>query len=231
MRLLATDRLCWSRRRDAGCSRGRRRGGPSARSSSGCSATAPGRPRSWAPSSAPAMHDYIALVNTKGGVEGHKIKALEIDHEYKVPPGGGVLRAPQEGRRGDHRRLRHAAHLRARRQADGGPDPRHLARASAAPPPPTAQRYPYIFPIAATYWSQARRRGGLRQEAARRQPQGQEDRATSSTTTRPAASRSRCSRTSRAWRASSSRPSRCRRPAWRWAPRCSTSPSASAPTS
>src|SRR5512138_555778 len=34
----------------------------------------------------PAMHDYIALVNSKGGVQGHQIKALEIDHEYKVPP-------------------------------------------------------------------------------------------------------------------------------------------------
>jgi len=34
----------------------------------------------------PGMHDYIALVNSKGGVEGFKIKALEIDHEYKVPP-------------------------------------------------------------------------------------------------------------------------------------------------
>src|SRR2546427_10832333 len=34
----------------------------------------------------PGFHDYIALVNSKGGVEGFKIKALEIDHEYKVPP-------------------------------------------------------------------------------------------------------------------------------------------------
>ena len=34
----------------------------------------------------PGFHDYIALVNSKGGVEGHQIKALEIDHEYKVPP-------------------------------------------------------------------------------------------------------------------------------------------------
>src|SRR5438105_12677660 len=33
----------------------------------------------------PAFHDYVALVNSKGGVEGFKIKALEIDHEYKVP--------------------------------------------------------------------------------------------------------------------------------------------------
>src|SRR5499425_3194805 len=33
----------------------------------------------------PGFHDYIALVNSKGGVDGHPIKALEIDHEYKVP--------------------------------------------------------------------------------------------------------------------------------------------------
>src|SRR5512134_4056251 len=33
----------------------------------------------------PGYHDYIALVNSKGGVGGSKIKALEIDHEYKVP--------------------------------------------------------------------------------------------------------------------------------------------------
>ena len=35
----------------------------------------------------PGVHDYIALVNSKGGVEGHKIKAMEIHHEYKVPQG------------------------------------------------------------------------------------------------------------------------------------------------
>src|SRR6185436_4462988 len=35
----------------------------------------------------PGFHDYVALVNSKGGVEGYTIKALEIDHEYKVPPG------------------------------------------------------------------------------------------------------------------------------------------------
>ena len=29
----------------------------------------------------PGFHDYISLVNSKGGVEGRKIKALEIDHE------------------------------------------------------------------------------------------------------------------------------------------------------
>ena len=34
----------------------------------------------------PGFHDYIALINSKGGLDGHRIKDLEIDHEYKVPP-------------------------------------------------------------------------------------------------------------------------------------------------
>ena len=35
----------------------------------------------------PGYHDYIKLVNSKGGVGGHRIRAVEIDHEYKVPQG------------------------------------------------------------------------------------------------------------------------------------------------
>src|SRR5438552_15422873 len=35
----------------------------------------------------PGFHDYIALINSKGGVEGRQIKALECDHEYRLPPG------------------------------------------------------------------------------------------------------------------------------------------------
>src|SRR6266478_1444863 len=34
----------------------------------------------------PGYHDYIGLLNSKGGVEGYKIRVVEIDHEYKVPP-------------------------------------------------------------------------------------------------------------------------------------------------
>ena len=34
----------------------------------------------------PAYHDYMNLINQRGGVEGYKIKADEIDVEYKVPP-------------------------------------------------------------------------------------------------------------------------------------------------
>ena len=30
----------------------------------------------------PAYHDYVALVNGRGGLEGFKVKVIEIDHEY-----------------------------------------------------------------------------------------------------------------------------------------------------
>src|SRR5215470_8326397 len=33
----------------------------------------------------PAMQDYYNLINSKGGIDGYKIKAPEIDNEYKVP--------------------------------------------------------------------------------------------------------------------------------------------------
>src|SRR5437588_10916797 len=34
----------------------------------------------------PAQQDYIDLVNSKGGIDGYKIKYNELDNEYKVPP-------------------------------------------------------------------------------------------------------------------------------------------------
>src|SRR3989337_1475305 len=34
----------------------------------------------------PGYHDYIGLLNSKGGIEGYKVRVIEIDHEYKVPP-------------------------------------------------------------------------------------------------------------------------------------------------
>src|SRR5689334_25318398 len=33
----------------------------------------------------PGYHDYIALVNSKGGINGTPVRAIEIDTEYKVP--------------------------------------------------------------------------------------------------------------------------------------------------
>jgi branched-chain amino acid transport system substrate-binding protein len=101
----------------------------------------------------PGYHDYVRLVNTKGGVEGHKIRALEIDHEYKVPPAveayerhkkeGAVLIAiygtPQT----------YALTQKLTEDRIPGTSP-GFGRADAT----DGTRYPYIFPIAATYWSQ-----------------------------------------------------------------------------
>src|SRR2546430_10623741 len=102
----------------------------------------------------PAFHDYVALVNSKGGVEGFKLKALEIDHEYKVPPAvesyerhkkdGAVTMAiygtPQI----------YALTQKLTEDKIPGTSP-GFGRADAA----DGARYPFIFPIAAPYWSQA----------------------------------------------------------------------------
>jgi branched-chain amino acid transport system substrate-binding protein len=101
----------------------------------------------------PAYHDYVALVNSKGGIEGYKVKVLEIDHEYKVPPGmeaherfkkdGAVL----EGVYGTP----HIAALNRKLEEDKilGTSPGFGTAAAA-----DGKRYPYTFPIAASYWSQ-----------------------------------------------------------------------------
>src|SRR5213596_1304643 len=102
----------------------------------------------------PAFHDYISLVNSKGGVEGHKINALEIDHEYKVPQGVEAYeRHKKEGAvtmaiYGTPHIYALAAKLTEDRIPGTSPG---FGSAAAA----DGQRYPYIFPIAATYWSQA----------------------------------------------------------------------------
>jgi branched-chain amino acid transport system substrate-binding protein len=102
----------------------------------------------------PAYHDYIALINSKGGVEGYKIKVIEIDNEYKVPPAmeaherfkkdGAVL----EGIYGTP----HTAALTKKLEEDKilGTSPGFGTAAAA-----DGKRFPYIFPIAASYWSQA----------------------------------------------------------------------------
>jgi len=101
----------------------------------------------------PAYHDYVALVNSKGGIEGYKVKVLEIDHEYKVPPGmeaherfkmeGAVI----DGVYGTP----HIAALNRKLEEDKilGTSPGFGTAAAA-----DGKRYPYTFPIAASYWSQ-----------------------------------------------------------------------------
>src|SRR5438309_7453209 len=101
----------------------------------------------------PAFHDYVALINSKGGVEGHKINAIEIDHEYKVPQGVEAYeRHKKEGAvsmaiYGTPHIYALAAKLTEDRIPGTSPG---FGSAAAA----DGQRYPYIFPIAATYWSQ-----------------------------------------------------------------------------
>ena len=101
----------------------------------------------------PAFHDYVALVNSKGGVDGHPLKAMEIDHEYKVPPAvESYERFKKEGAvtmavYGTPQIYALAAKLTEDRIPGTSPG---FGSAAAA----DGQRYPYIFPIAATYWSQ-----------------------------------------------------------------------------
>jgi branched-chain amino acid transport system substrate-binding protein len=101
----------------------------------------------------PGFHDYVALVNSKGGVEGYTIKALEIDHEYKVPPAvESYERHKKEGAvtmavYGTPHIYALAAKLTEDRIPGTSPG---FGSAAAA----DGIRYPYIFPIAATYWSQ-----------------------------------------------------------------------------
>ena len=95
----------------------------------------------------------MALVNSKGGVEGYRIKALEIDHEYKVPPAvESYERHKKDGAVSMHvygtpQIYALAAKLTEDRIPGTSPG---FGSAAAA----DGVKYPFIFPIAATYWSQ-----------------------------------------------------------------------------
>ncbi len=102
----------------------------------------------------PGYHDYVNLVNSKGGIMGHKIVAHEIDIEYKVPPAmeayqrykaeGAVLISiwgtPQT----------QAVTSNLIEDKIPGTSPGFGSAAAA-----NGLKYPYLFPIAASYWSQA----------------------------------------------------------------------------
>src|SRR5437870_11522533 len=101
----------------------------------------------------PGAQDYVRLVNAKGGVEGHKIRLIEIDHEYKVPAGVEAYeRFKKEGMvtmfvYGTP--LVYALTQKLTEDRIPGISP-GFGRADST----DGGRYPYIFPIAATYWSQ-----------------------------------------------------------------------------
>jgi len=101
----------------------------------------------------PGYHDYIDLLNSKGGIEGFKVKVIEVDNEYKVPPAieaherfkkeGAVL----EGLYGTPQ----TAALNKKLEEDKipGTSPGFGTAAAA-----DGKKFPYTFPIAASYWSQ-----------------------------------------------------------------------------
>ena len=101
----------------------------------------------------PAMHDYYALINAAGGVEGYKIKAEEIDNEYKVPQAvEAYQRHKQDGAvlmtlYGTPMTVALNQRLEEDKIATTSPG---FGISAAA----DGNRYPYLFPIAATYWSQ-----------------------------------------------------------------------------
>src|SRR3990172_5318602 len=83
----------------------------------------------------PGSHDYVKLLNSKGGVEGHKIKLIEVDHEYKVPP---------------------AVEAYERFKKEGAEDKiPGITTGFGRSDSTDGTRYLYIFPLMATYWSQA----------------------------------------------------------------------------
>ena len=102
----------------------------------------------------PGYHDYVDLVNSQGGVAGNMIRVHEIDHEYRVPPAVEAYeRFKSEGAAlialyGTPQTYALTEKLTEDRIPGTSPG---FGRADAA----DGIRYPYIFPIAATYWSQA----------------------------------------------------------------------------
>ena len=102
----------------------------------------------------PAIQDYIDLINSKGGIEGYKIKTNELDNEYKVPQ--AVEEYERQKQMGAVSMMIYgtpqAQALNQKLVEDKipGTSPGFGISASA-----DGTRFPYLFPIAATYWSQA----------------------------------------------------------------------------
>ncbi|MDF1737018.1 MAG: ABC transporter substrate-binding protein [Minwuia sp.] len=100
------------------------------------------------------VQDYIDLINSQGGVGGHTIRMLEVDNQYKVPPAvEGYQRFKSEGAVlvGLYGTPITQA-LTADLQKDMIPatSPGFGTAASA-----DGEAYPYLFPAASSYWSQA----------------------------------------------------------------------------
>jgi branched-chain amino acid transport system substrate-binding protein len=101
----------------------------------------------------PAEQDYYRLVNAKGGIDGWTIKGDEIDNGYKVPDAieayerqkqMGVVMMTLYG-------TPQTVALNQRLEQDHMPTTSPGFGISAAA---DGTRFPFLFPVAATYWSQ-----------------------------------------------------------------------------
>jgi branched-chain amino acid transport system substrate-binding protein len=101
----------------------------------------------------PGTHDYIDLINSQGGVDGWKIDASEVDTAYQVPPAVEEYEhAKQQGAVGIMiygTPQTEALNQRLEQDKMPGTSPGFGIAASG-----DGQYYPYLFPIAANYWSQ-----------------------------------------------------------------------------
>ncbi|MBV8890132.1 MAG: ABC transporter substrate-binding protein [Alphaproteobacteria bacterium] len=101
-----------------------------------------------------AVQDYANLVNSKGGIEGYQVRVEELDNEYKVPP--AIEEYEREKADGAISIMLYgtpqteALNKKLEEDKLPGTSPGFGSAAAA-----NGTKYPYLFPIAATYWSQA----------------------------------------------------------------------------
>jgi branched-chain amino acid transport system substrate-binding protein len=102
----------------------------------------------------PAVKDYIDLIDSAGGIDGWTIKVEEIDNQYKVPlaveayqreKGEGAIVMMPYGTP-----MIESLYKRLDQDKIPATTPGFGIAAAA-----DGMRFPYVFPIAATYWSQA----------------------------------------------------------------------------
>jgi branched-chain amino acid transport system substrate-binding protein len=100
-----------------------------------------------------AAQDYFRFINAKGGVEGYKFRPIEVDGEYKVPNG---IEAYERWKKEGAVSIMlygtpHVQSLQQRMAEDKIPGTSPgFGTATAS----DGTRYPYLFPIAATFYSQ-----------------------------------------------------------------------------
>lgn len=102
----------------------------------------------------PGVQDYVKLINSKGGVEGHTIRLIEVDTGYQVPPAiEGYQRMKAEGVKlvglfGTP--VVQALTADVNKDEIPGTSPGFGSAAAT-----DGKAYPFLFPAAASYWSQA----------------------------------------------------------------------------